>query len=224
MTESQAVAPVADREWLHTVSDAEEGAAFTARLVAIESTPGKEGAVQRAIAAWLAEQGIAAELQPTEGNRPNVVARIENGAGPTLLLNGHADTVLAAAGWSSDPWTPRRDGDRLYGLGACDMKAGLAVALLAARALAHRRDLWRGTLVFSSVVDEEAYSIGARALIAAGVRADYCVVTESAWERPAVGAVGKVLVRGEVTGRAAHASWPEGGINAASEAARTSPR
>src|SRR5579871_5111788 len=135
--------PVAELDWLQQASDAEEGAALTARLVAIESTPGKEGAVQRAIAAWLAEHAIAAELQPTEGDRPNVVARIENGAGPTLLLNGHADTVLAAAGWSSDPWTPRREGERLYGLGACDMKSGLAVALLATRALARRRDLWR---------------------------------------------------------------------------------
>src|SRR5579883_2118519 len=115
--------PVVDPDWLRASSDAEEGAALTARLVAIESTPGKEAAVQRTIAGWLAEQGIAVELQPTEGDRPNVVARIENGAGPTLLLNGHADTVLAAAGWSSDPWTPRREGERLYGLGACDMKS-----------------------------------------------------------------------------------------------------
>jgi acetylornithine deacetylase/succinyl-diaminopimelate desuccinylase-like protein len=209
-----------DRGWLASISDAEEAAALTAKLVACRSTPGEEGPAQRAVAAWLERSGLTPELQATEGDRPNVLARIENGAGPALLLNGHVDTVLAAEGWTVDPWQARREGDRLLGLGACDMKSGLAAAMLATRALAQRRDLWQGRLLFSSVVDEEAYSIGARALIAAGTRADACVVTESAWERPALGSVGKVLVRVEVKGRAAHASWPSAGVNAATEAAR----
>jgi succinyl-diaminopimelate desuccinylase len=176
--------------------------------------------VQRHVAGWLAANGLAPELQPTEGDRPNVIARIDNGAGPTLLLNGHVDTVLAVEGWSSDPWTARREGDRLYGLGAADMKSGVAAAMLATRALARDLERWRGSVLFTSVVDEEAYSIGARALIASGIDADYCVVTESSWEQPALGSVGKTLVRIDVTGKAAHASWPWEGINAATEAAR----
>ena len=209
-----------DEAWLGESSDVEEAAALMARLVAYRSYPGEEGAVQRAVAAWLADNGLQPELQPTEGDRPNVLARVENGAGPVLLLNGHVDTVLAARGWSGDPWQGRREGERFYGLGACDMKSGVAAAMLAARALARRRDLWRGSVLFTSVVDEEAYSIGARALVDAGIQADACVVTESSFERPALGSVGKVLVRGDVTGKAAHASWPEEGINAAVEAAK----
>ena len=206
--------------WLHSLFTSEEAAALTADLVAIRSYPGEEGPVQRFVAGWLEANGLDPEFQPTEGDLPNVIARVENGAGPALLLNGHVDTVLAVEGWSSDPWTPHRDGDRLYGLGAADMKSGVAAAMLATRALAQNRDHWRGSVLFSSVVDEEAYSIGARALIASGFRADYCVVTESSWERPALGSVGKVLVRIDVTGKAAHASWPWEGINAATEAAR----
>lgn len=206
--------------WLHSLFTPEEAAALTADLVAIRSYPGEEGPVQGYVAGWLEANDLDPELQPTEGDRPNVIARVENGAGPVLLLNGHVDTVLAVEGWSSDPWTPHRDGDRLYGLGAADMKSGVAAAMLATRALAQNRDHWRGSVLFSSVVDEEAYSIGARALIASGFRADYCVVTESSWERPALGSVGKVLVRIDVTGKAAHASWPWKGINAATEAAR----
>jgi acetylornithine deacetylase/succinyl-diaminopimelate desuccinylase-like protein len=206
--------------WLHRQFPPEEAAALSAELVAIRSYPGQEGPVQRHVAGWLEANGLEPELQPTEGDRPNVIARVENGSGPTLLLNGHVDTVLAVEGWSSDPWTPRRDGDRLYGLGAADMKSGVAAAMLATRALAQNQDRWRGSVVFSSVVDEEAYSIGARALIASGIQADYCVVTESAWERPALGSVGKTLVRIDVAGKAAHASWPWEGINAATEAAR----
>src|ERR1700712_3182833 len=158
--------------WIDSVIDSEEAAALTARLVAIRSYPGEEGNVQRAIAAWLTENGIEAEFQATEGDRPNVLAWVCNGPGPTIFFNGHVDTVLAVNGWSADPWQGWRDGDRLYGLGACDMKAGVVAALLATRALAQHRDAWHGTVLFTSVVDEEAYSIGARALVDAGIRAD----------------------------------------------------
>jgi succinyl-diaminopimelate desuccinylase len=206
--------------WLRDLFDPEEAAALTGELVAIRSYPSQEGPVQRHVAGWLEANGLKPEFQPTEGDRPNVIARIENDSGPTLLLNGHVDTVLAVEGWSSDPWIPRREGDRLYGLGAADMKSGVAAAMLATRALAQNRERWHGSVVFSSVVDEEAYSIGARALIASGIQADYCVVTESSWDRPALGSVGKTLVKIDVTGKAAHASWPWEGINAATEAAR----
>lgn len=206
--------------WWNDITTDDEAVALTSELVAIRSYPGEEGPVQRHVAAWLERAGLPAELQATEGDRPNVISRIENGEGPTFLLNGHTDTVLAVDGWSSDPWTARREGDRLYGLGAADMKCGVAAAMLATRALAQHRDQWRGTLLFTSVVDEEAYSIGARALIAGGLAADYCIVTEAGWEWPALGSVGKTLLRIEVTGKASHASWPWEGINAATEAAR----
>lgn len=209
-----------DDAWLKASSDLEEAAALTAHLVSIRSYPGEEGEVQSAVAAWLERNGLRPELMPTEGDRPNVLARVESGPGPLLLLNGHVDTVLAARGWPSDPWQGRREGDRLYGLGACDMKSGVAAALLATRALARRRDLWRGTAIFTSVVDEEAYSIGARALVDAGISADACIVTEPGWDHPVLGGTGKVLVRGDVIGRTAHGFWPAAGINAAVEGAR----
>jgi acetylornithine deacetylase/succinyl-diaminopimelate desuccinylase-like protein len=143
-----------------------------------------------------------------------------NGDGPALLLNGHVDTVVAVQGWESDPWQPRREGDRMYGLGATDMKAGVVAAMFASRALHRRRDLWRGSVIFTAVVDEEAYSAGALGLVARGIRADACIVTESNFDPPCIGGVGKVLVRVDVTGKAAHGAWPADGINAAVEAAR----
>jgi acetylornithine deacetylase/succinyl-diaminopimelate desuccinylase-like protein len=206
--------------WIRDAIDIEEAAALTAQLVAIRSYPGEEGAVQRAIAAWLRENGIESEFQATKGDRPNVLAWVRNGPGPTIFFNGHVDTVLAVNGWSTDPWQARRDGDRLYGLGACDMKSGVVAAMLATRALAQHRAAWHGTVLFTSVVDEEAYSIGARALVDAGIRADACVVTEACDLHVRIGAIGKVLVRGDVTGKAAHGQHPEDGINAAVEAAR----
>ena len=207
-------------QWLAEASSTEEAFELTSSLVALRSYPGEEAAVQQRVAAWFADQSIAAELMQVTDDRPNVIVRIENGPGPTFLLNGHTDTVLADPQWDIDPWQGKRDGDHFYGLGACDMKSGVAAAMLATRALAQRTDLWSGTLLFTSVVDEEAYSIGANSLIANGLTADYCVVTESCFEWPCLGAFGKYLVRVDVTGKGAHASWPERGINAATEAAR----
>jgi acetylornithine deacetylase/succinyl-diaminopimelate desuccinylase-like protein len=209
-----------DRDWLQGAATDAEALALTATLVAQRSYPGEEGPVQRIVAAWLEQHGMRPTFMATEGDRPNVLVQIENGPGPTVLLNGHVDTVLAAAGWESDPWQGRVADGRFYGLGAFDMKSGVAAAMLAARALADRRDLWRGTVIFSSVVDEEAYSIGARALVDARIAADYCIVIEPSWANPILGGVGKVLVRGDVTGKAAHGSMPHQGINAGVEAAR----
>jgi acetylornithine deacetylase/succinyl-diaminopimelate desuccinylase-like protein len=206
--------------WFQKAFTTDEAMALTAELVAFRSYPGEEGPVQRRVRDWLAANDLGPELQQTDGDRPNVLSRVENGDGPTLLLNGHTDTVLAVAGWSTDPWAAHRDGDRIYGLGACDMKSGVAAAMLATRALHQHRDRWRGTVIFTSVVDEEAFSIGAHALIDSGLRADYCVVTEASGDQPCLGSVGKTLVRVDVTGKAAHASWPWEGINAATEAAK----
>lgn len=207
--------------WITNSTNDDEAYALTAALVAVRSYPGEEAEVQQLVANWLNQHGLTAEFQSTcVEKRPNVLARIENGPGPTLLLNGHVDTVLAAHNWSCDPWAGQRDGNRFYGLGAADMKSGVAAAMLAARALAHNLDMWHGTVLFSSVVDEEAYSIGAHALVDAQLQADYCVVTEPSWDRPCLGGVGKVLIRGDVTGKAAHGSLPHEGINAGVEAAR----
>jgi acetylornithine deacetylase/succinyl-diaminopimelate desuccinylase-like protein len=198
----------------------EEAFALTAALVRERSYPGEETAVQQLVADWFRSNGLDATMPPAAPDRPNVVVRVENGPGPTFLLNGHVDTVLADSHWAHDPWQGERDGDRFYGLGACDMKSVVAAAMLATCALARDTASWSGTLVFTSVVDEEAYSIGAHALINDGLTADYCVVTESCFDWPCLGSFGKYLVRVDVAGQGAHASWPERGVNAAVEAAR----
>jgi succinyl-diaminopimelate desuccinylase len=217
---ADACAQTTDSHGNQTAAAIEEAFRLTADLVQHRSYPGEEAEVQHVVAGWFESNGLSAEIRMAAPNRPNVVVTVANGPGPTFLLNGHVDTVLADDHWTHDPWIGRRDGDRFFGLGACDMKSGVAAAMLATRFLAQRRDLWTGTIMFASVIDEEAYSIGANTLIADGLRADYCVVTEASWDRPCLGAFGKYLVRVDITGKGAHASWPEYGVNAAVEAAR----
>src|SRR6516165_7004311 len=108
-----------------------EEAALLSELVHIPSSSGNEASIQAFIKCWLEEAGIAAVPEATPGGFVNVVAEIGSG-GPTLLLAGHCDTVTPASSvWTDPPHTPTiRDG-RLYGVGAVDMKAGLAAAMLA---------------------------------------------------------------------------------------------
>ncbi len=203
-----------------TSFDKDESLALLQSLVAVRSYPGEEAAAQRVCAAWLESNGLPVTYQTTRNGQPNMIATIKNGDGPTLLLNGHMDTVLAAQGWLRDPWQGWREGDKFYGLGAADMKSGVVVNMLVARALARNRSAWRGTLIFSCVTDEEALSLGARALLESGLRADACIVTEPYFEGGTIGAPGKVLIRADVTGRAAHGFTPWLGVNAGIEAAR----
>jgi acetylornithine deacetylase/succinyl-diaminopimelate desuccinylase-like protein len=206
--------------WNDVEIDVEEAFELTRQLVAIRSYPGEELAVQQYIQAWLTDAGLDAQFSEAGPDRPNVVVRLENGPGPTFLLNGHSDTVLADEKWTHDPWIGKREGDRFFALGAADMKSGVAAIMLVTRELDRHRDRWSGTVIFTCVVDEEAYSIGAHALIDSGLTADYCLVSESGWDQPCIGAQGKYLVRVDVTGVASHAAWPERGVNAAEEASK----
>jgi succinyl-diaminopimelate desuccinylase len=112
----------------HITVDSDEVVRLASDLVAIEShrdTPGREGAIGRFLVDWFRERGVDAELSPALDGRSNVVARLELGeAGPTLLLNGHLDTV--PAGDMKDAFSPRVEDGVLWGRGACDMKAAVA--------------------------------------------------------------------------------------------------
>jgi acetylornithine deacetylase/succinyl-diaminopimelate desuccinylase-like protein len=100
--------------------------------------------------------------------------------GPTLVLNGHMDTVpIDDPGlWTAKPFGAEvRDGF-LYGRGSCDMKAGLTVAIAVARYLAARRDRLRGTLVCQFAIGEECAEPGTLSLCEAGFVGDVGIVLE----------------------------------------------
>ncbi len=131
------------------------------------------------------------------------------GGGHTLLLCGHIDTVGVEG--MADPHTPRVEGDRLYGRGAYDMKAGVAAALIAARAAA-RLGL-AGDVVVAAVADEEHASLGVQEALRS-LRADAAIVTEPTELELAVAHKGFVWSEVHVTGRAAHGSRPHLGLDA----------
>jgi acetylornithine deacetylase len=190
---------------------------LVAALVAIDSVNPSlvaGGAGETEIAAfverWAREAGLESErLEETPG-RPSVVVRARgNGGGCTLLLCGHLDTVNVDG--MPDAHVPRIEGDRLYGRGAYDMKAGVAAALVAARE-ASRAGL-AGDVIVAAVADEEHASLGVQEVLRR-VSADGAVVTEPTGLELVIAHKGFVWSELEVTGRAAHGSWPELGIDA----------
>ena len=188
-----------------------------ADLVAIDSVnpalvPGGagEGAAVAHVEAWARAAGLEAEhLEATPG-RPSVLVRARgSGGGRTLLLCGHLDTVTVEG--MAEPHVPRIDGDRMHGRGAYDMKAGVAAALVAARAAAGLG--LAGDVVVAAVADEEHASLGVQEALGA-VRADAAIVTEPTELDVLVAHKGFVWSEVEVTGRAAHGSRPHLGVDA----------
>jgi acetylornithine deacetylase len=131
------------------------------------------------------------------------------GGGRTLLLCGHLDTVSVAG--MPGAHAPRIDGDRLYGRGAYDMKAGVAAALIAARDASRAR--LAGDVIVAAVADEEHASLGVQEALR-HVSADAAVVTEPTELELVIAHKGFVWSEVAVTGRAAHGSRPHLGIDA----------
>ncbi|ALJ19426.1 M20/M25/M40 family metallo-hydrolase [Microbacterium sp. No. 7] len=216
---------------------------LTCELVAVDSVspslaPGHAG--ERAIAELLAERlrraGYDVELveAPDDPRRVSVVAVHAgegnaghgsggNGGGRpgrSVVLNGHLDTVGVEG--MPHPFLPRVEDGRLLGRGASDMKGGVAGLVVAAEELARRGHA--GTVIVALVADEEDASVGALAVIdrlrARGLTADACLIAEPTWLSLAASHRGYALHRVVLTGRAAHSSQPEQGIDVMTPLAR----
>ncbi len=167
-----------------------------------------EGAIAGVVAAWARSSRLEAEVHEETAGRPSVVVRARgSGGGRTLLMCAHVDTVGVEG--MTDPFTPRLEGDRLYGRGAYDMKAGLAAALIACR----EAGPLRGDVVVAAVADEEHASLGVQEVLRS-VRADAAVVTEPTELEVVVAHKGFAWLEVEVEGRAAHGSRPHLGVDA----------
>ena len=195
---------------------------LTEELVGINSISGNEQEIAEFIASRLDFADV--ETQEVKGFGPNVLARnIPNPEDPVLLLNCHMDTVGVMQGWNTDPFVPKRDGNRMYGLGSCDMKAGCAIAM----------DIFKKgvdaekNIIFSAVVDEEGNSKGSHELIKKLQREQenvlqngLCIITEDTEESVKLGARGRYVVEISITGCSAHGATPDCGANAISEAVK----
>jgi acetylornithine deacetylase len=177
-------------------------------------SPG-EGDCARTLASVLDDWGFSVQLIETVPGRPNVVARLGPRDAPGLMLNGHLD-VVGVEGMIHEPFSAQIHGDRIYGRGSADMKGGVA-AMCAAAVKGARTDSSRQILV-TAVVDEEYESLGMRALLADGIRADAAIITEPTRLAICPAHRGFVWMDIAVTGRAAHGSRYDIGVDAITHA------
>ena len=175
-----------------------------------------EAAIAGVARDWLAERDVESWLEEAAPGRPNAVARIGSGRGPSLVFCAHIDTV-STAGMTIPPFEPRVEGNRVYGRGSYDMKGGAAAILSAVAQLA--RENLAGSVWVALVADEEYASLGAQHFVA-NHKADACVVTEPSEGRLILGHKGFVWASITTAGHAAHGSRWDVGVSAVARMGR----
>ena len=203
-------------------------------LVSIPSVVGSEGSAQDFMRRQY--ESIGLEVQTFEANkekvrahpafvdseipfegRPNVIGILRGDPRKkSIILNGHIDVVSPEPSdqWQYDPWGGEIEGNRLYGRGAMDMKAGLVTNLYAVKALASLGLKPGGTVMLQSVIEEEAGGGGGTlACLMEGYTADGMIITESHLF-PVISHAGILYFRVKVKGKTAHAGRAHLGVNA----------
>jgi acetylornithine deacetylase/succinyl-diaminopimelate desuccinylase-like protein len=138
------------------------------RLIRFDTTnpPGNEGACVEFVRELLRTEGIESELYAKVPGRPNLVARIEGGSEPPLLLQGHVDVVTTSGqSWARDPFGGELVDGYVWGRGAVDMKGPVAMLLAAFLRARHEATALPGDVILAVLADEEnGGDVGARFL------------------------------------------------------------
>jgi len=211
---------------LQSILEPEALFATLAQLVAINSVnpqypggPG-EGALAEYVADYFRLNSIPFELQPVMAGRRNVIAKLEGNPGNrVLVLEAHMDTA-SELGMCRDPFLPVREGNRLYGRGSCDTKAGLAAMMHAMKILRGAGVRPKGSVFLVAAVDEEHSFQGVLKFLEKGIHADGAIVSEPTGLETVVASKGALRWRLRTVGRAAHSSKPRLGVNAVNKMAK----
>ena len=208
---------------------------FTAELVKFPSRRGREHTAQDFMAKAMREQGLAVDRWQIEvdqisylpgfspvytdyDNAFNVVGghRCANASGRSLILNGHIDVVPEGPHemWTTPPYEPRIEDGWMYGRGSGDMKAGLAGAMYALKALT--REGWQpaADVFLQSVVEEECTGNGALACLARGYRAEAALIPEPLGDSLIRAQLGVMWLQIKVQGIPVHVAHAGAGSNA----------
>lgn len=187
------------------------------RALQINSVFGQEKEIGDYFSDLMKSQAIEdVQLHEVQEDRSNVIGTLHGaGTGPTLILQGHIDTV--PPGNHPEPFSGEvRDG-RIWGRGASDMKGPVVAAVLAVGLANRVAGPLRGTCVVAATVDEESEKRGMFDLVDRGVRADFGINVEPTDLRVAIAQKGCISLRVTTHGIAAHGANPSLGKNAIHE-------
>lgn len=127
------------------------------RIPSVGQEHGETGVVTALARRFAGFDGVTVEVVEPAPRRPSLLCTVEGREpGPTLLLNGHTDTVAPGEGWTHDPYGAAVDGERVWGLGTSDMKGGLAALTAAALGVVAAGGPRAGRLVLAATADEDA--------------------------------------------------------------------
>jgi acetylornithine deacetylase/succinyl-diaminopimelate desuccinylase-like protein len=195
-------------------------------MVDIASPTGREGDLAKYIVGRLVRAGFSASLQEVSEGRPNAVGvRPGTGDGINLLFTGHMDTsydgdedYLKGDGFKAravlkDNW--------IWGLGAHNMKSGLASALVAVEAICREGIELKGDILYGGVVGETekaaidefkggsvaGYGVGTRHMILHGITGDYAILCEPTGLKVCTANLGAIWAKISVGGTVSHAAF-----------------
>ncbi|MEM7118706.1 MAG: M20 family metallopeptidase [Chloroflexota bacterium] len=210
----------------------EQLARWLGRLVQIPSVnPAHEGpragkvgelALATAVSDWFRQFGGEVELEEVLPGRPNVYGIWRGSSDRWAAIDVHIDTV-GVEQMTDPPFDGRVENGRVYGRGAVDTKASLAVALAFVEAIHTQGITPEANILLGVTVDEESEASGAVALDAwirrKGLQIDELMVCEPTFCGPVYGHKGFSGFRFTVQGKTAHSSQPHFGVNAITGAA-----
>ncbi len=195
--------------------------ADTQSLIGIDSQ--NPGPLEADCAAWLEQRvtgmGVPVTRHEVEPGRDNLVATIAGSdpLAPRLVILAHMDTVPIGSGWTYPPLGGVIADGKIFGRGACDMKAGMALGLGLIEALARSPKPPRADVLLVMTVDEEAPGmLGAHQLVRDGLLrpTDQILAPEPTGMRLRLAQMGLRWLTVRVHGKMAHAGRAHLGIDA----------
>jgi acetylornithine deacetylase/succinyl-diaminopimelate desuccinylase family protein len=182
--------------------------------IKIPSVFGEEEEIGKYLAGLMRDAGLEdVVFQEVQEKRANVIGTLGAGnPGPTLVLQGHMDTVPPGA--HPEPFSGSLRDGRIWGRGASDMKGPLVAAILAVGVARRIVPEFYGSCVVAATVDEESEKRGIFALTDRGLEADFGICVEPTDLRVAIAQKGCLSIRVTTHGVAAHGATPERGVNA----------
>lgn len=162
---------------------------------------------------------LRTEQQEVRPHRPNVFGHLNGTEGKfTLMLAGHTDTARTTG--YPDAYEVKFEDGKVYGRGACDMKAALAAYLAVAKVLKESGLRLKGNLILCGNMDEEFQMLGSKTIGQGGPKADQGIIGEPTHLQICPSNKGRVSTKIITRGRAAHSSVPEKGVNAIARMAK----
>ena len=159
--------------------------------------------------------GVSPRRQTVQPGRDNLITVYEPPAPPpfSVVFECHQDTV-PVDGMMVEPFGAKVEGGKLYGRGACDVKAGATVMLAAFARLVHEKPAGSARVILAYTADEEHTFLGVQELVKQGLKSDFAIVAEPTLLNIVRAHKGVVRWVIETPGRACHSSRPENGVNA----------